>query len=161
MDSVIIIPTHNPGRELVSYVEELISACVPHVLVVNDGSDAEYSQIFEEISMLPGVTLLSQAVKDRESAMALAIDYYEAHLRPLGVSGVRTVLFENEEQAERVPGSPPHKRSPGLNEGLPHRRKAALPANDIWKQCRRREQIRFPVRQPFFILHRAIPRLQS
>ena len=102
MDSVIIIPTHNPGRELVSYVEELISACVPHVLVVNDGSDAEYSQIFEEISMLPGVTLLSQAVKDRESAMALAIDYYEAHLRPLGVSGVRTVLFENEEQAERV-----------------------------------------------------------
>ena len=77
MDSVIIIPTHNPGRELVSYVEELISACVPHVLVVNDGSDAEYSQIFEEISMLPGVTLLSQAVKDRESAMALAIDYYE------------------------------------------------------------------------------------
>ena len=34
--------------------------------------------------------------------MALAIDYYEAHLLPLGVSGVRTVLFENEEQAERV-----------------------------------------------------------
>ena len=102
MDSVIIIPTNNPGRELVSYVEELISACVPHVIIVNDGSDAEFSQIFEELSMLPGVTLLAQAEKDRESAMALAIDYYEAHLLPLGVSGVRTVLFENEEQAERV-----------------------------------------------------------
>ena len=102
MDSVIIIPTHNPGRELVSYVEELISACVPHVIVVNDGSDAEYSQIFEELSMLPGVTLLAQAENDRESAMALAVDYYEAHLLPLGVTGVRTVIFENEEQAERV-----------------------------------------------------------
>ncbi len=102
MDSVIIIPTHNPGRELVSYVEELISACVPHVIVVNDGSDAEYSQIFEELSMLPGVTLLVQAENDRESAMALAVDYYESHLLPLGVTGVRTVIFENEEQAERV-----------------------------------------------------------
>ena len=50
MDSVIIIPTNNPGRELVSYVEELISACVPHVIIVNDGSDADYSQIFEELS---------------------------------------------------------------------------------------------------------------
>ena len=102
MDSVIIIPTHNPGRELLSYVEELISACVPHVIVVNDGSDAEYSQIFEELSMLPGVTLLAQSENDRESAMAIAVDYYEAHLLPLGVSGVRTVIFENEEQAERV-----------------------------------------------------------
>jgi len=102
MNSVIIIPTHNPGRELVSYIEELISACVPHVIVVNDGSDAEFSQIFEEISMLPGVTLLSQAENDRESAMTLAVDYYESHLLPLGVKGVRTVIFENEEQAERA-----------------------------------------------------------
>jgi glycosyltransferase involved in cell wall biosynthesis len=101
----VIIPTYNMEALLPQCLDSLL---VPQmvealdVIIVNDGSDAEFSQIFEEISMLPGVTLLSQAEEDRESAMALAIDYYEAHLLPLGVSGGRTVLFENEEQAERV-----------------------------------------------------------
>lgn len=47
--SVILIPSLNPGSELISYVEELTGQGFLHIIVVNDGSSQEYSRIFEAL----------------------------------------------------------------------------------------------------------------
>lgn len=47
--SAIIIPALNPGRELIKYVSDLISAGFDRIILVDDGSDAEHRLIFNEL----------------------------------------------------------------------------------------------------------------
>ena len=45
----IIIPSLNPGEELVDYCKELASLGLDKIIVLNDGSGQEYSHIFNEL----------------------------------------------------------------------------------------------------------------
>lgn len=59
--SVILIPSLNPGNELISYVKELTGQGFMHIIVVNDGSGQEYSPIFESLRGM-GCIVLRHAV---------------------------------------------------------------------------------------------------
>ncbi|MCL2496955.1 MAG: glycosyltransferase family 2 protein, partial [Clostridiales bacterium] len=58
MNSVVIIPALNPGAELLAYVRELLSAGLPRIVVVDDGSGKEYEEIFAEMADLSLLTVL-------------------------------------------------------------------------------------------------------
>jgi len=58
MNSVVIIPALNPGAELPVYARELLKSGLPRIVVVDDGSGAEYAEIFAEMADLPLITVL-------------------------------------------------------------------------------------------------------
>lgn len=55
---VILIPSLNPGRELIPYIDELIKDNYVNIVVINDGSAKEYDSIFNEIELKEKCTLL-------------------------------------------------------------------------------------------------------
>lgn len=55
---VILIPSLNPGRELIPYIDELIKDNYVNIVVINDGSAKEYDSIFNEIELKEECTLL-------------------------------------------------------------------------------------------------------
>lgn len=56
-----VIPAFKPEPPLASVVLSLRESGFPHVVVVNDGSPAEFELLFDEVRRIPGVTLLSHA----------------------------------------------------------------------------------------------------
>lgn len=59
MNATLIIPTLNPDSRFPDVVAGLLAAGFPQVIVVNDGSAAEYLPVFRKIETLSGVTLLT------------------------------------------------------------------------------------------------------
>ena len=51
--SVIVIPVLNPDNNLITYIEELIRNGVQKIIVVDDGSDETYKDIFSLIEKIP------------------------------------------------------------------------------------------------------------
>lgn len=49
-NALILIPALNPTKEFVDYVKELIENGFKNILVINDGSNKEYSEIFKNIA---------------------------------------------------------------------------------------------------------------
>lgn len=95
MNSLVIIPAHNPKDALVSHVESLICQCA-QVIVVDDASHPKYSIIFEEIGRLPGVTVIRHSFRQgRNAALRSALEYYEAHLAPIRAMDLGTDISED------------------------------------------------------------------
>jgi len=59
MNKVLLIPAYNPEEKIVAVVKGLPEGTFDHVLVVNDGSGPKYSDIFNELSRIDTVTLLT------------------------------------------------------------------------------------------------------
>ncbi len=57
-DVVVLIPSFQPDGRLLSYVEELLQAGLQQIVIVDDGSAAEYDSIFDPMVDFGGVTLL-------------------------------------------------------------------------------------------------------
>ena len=51
-NSVILIPALNPDKELIQYIQELKRNGFDDIIVVNDGSSAEYLDIFERVKQI-------------------------------------------------------------------------------------------------------------
>ena len=51
-NSVILIPALNPDKELIQYIQELKRNGFDDIIVVNDGSSAEYLDIFERAKQM-------------------------------------------------------------------------------------------------------------
>ncbi len=49
-NSVILIPALNPDKELIQYIQELKRNGFDDIIVVNDGSSAEYREFLNERS---------------------------------------------------------------------------------------------------------------
>lgn len=47
---VVIIPAFNPQQSFVPFVQKLFSLNIAQIVIVNDGSDAKYEGIFEELA---------------------------------------------------------------------------------------------------------------
>lgn len=62
-NSVILIPALNPDKELIQYIQELKRNGFDDIIVVNDGSSAEYLDIFERAKQMD-CKVLQHAVKD-------------------------------------------------------------------------------------------------
>lgn len=102
MNTLVIIPVHNPKDSLVSRVESLICECA-QVIIVNDASSAKYKSIFEELSRLPGVTILDHTFRQgRSASLRTALEYYDARLLPIRAMDLLTEISEEYYQTAHV-----------------------------------------------------------
>lgn len=102
MNTLVIIPAHNPKNALVSHVESLICQCA-QVIVVDDASSAKYNSLFEEISYLPGVTVIRHTFRQgRNAALRTALEYYDAHLAPIRAMNIDTEISDDYYAAAHV-----------------------------------------------------------
>lgn len=102
MNTLVIIPVRNPKSTLVSHVESLICECA-QVIIVNDASYAKYNGIFEELSRLPGVTVIDHAFRQgRNASLRTAFAYYDAHLLPIRVMDLSTEIRDEYYQTSHV-----------------------------------------------------------
>ena len=102
MNTLVIIPVHNPKDSLVSRVESLICGCA-QVIIVNDASSAKYKSIFEELSQLPGVTILNHSFRQgRNASLRTALEYYDARLQPIRAMDLTTEMNEEYYQTTHV-----------------------------------------------------------
>ena len=102
MNTLVIIPVHNPKDSLVSRVESLICECA-QVIIVNDASSAKYKSIFEELSRLPGVTILDHTFRQgRNASLRTALEYYDARLLPIRAMDLLTEISEEYYQTAHV-----------------------------------------------------------
>lgn len=60
-NTVIIIPAYEPPKAFVDYVNELTENGFHEVLVVNDGSESKYDEIFQTLAQNPKCKVLSYA----------------------------------------------------------------------------------------------------
>ena len=102
MNTLVIIPVHNPKDSLVSRVESLICECA-QVIIVNDASSAKYKNTFEELSRLPGVTVLDHSFRQgRNASLRTALEYYDARLQPIRAMDLMTEISEEYYQTSHV-----------------------------------------------------------
>lgn len=77
-DYVVTIPAYNPMDTLDQYIQHLITAGVSHVLVVNDGSDEHYTDLFQRINMLERTTVLTHQINQgKGAALKTACTYFQ------------------------------------------------------------------------------------
>ncbi len=96
--TVIIIPTLNPDRRLITYVQELVSTGFNKILIIDDGSSDETHSIFTEILSLNSddtdITVFVHAINlGKGRALKDGINYYLTHLKDqyIGCGGLVTV----------------------------------------------------------------------
>lgn len=76
--SVIVIPVLNPDNNLITYIEELIRNGVQKIIVVDDGSDETYKDIFSLIEKIPQCILYTHDVNmGKGKALKDALKVYQ------------------------------------------------------------------------------------
>lgn len=74
---VVVIPAYNPDCRLLELIHELIDFGAEDIIVVDDGSEAEHKNIFEEIRALNQCTVLKHAVNlGKGRALKTAFNYF-------------------------------------------------------------------------------------
>lgn len=53
-----IIPAYNPQQSLITYVHQLLATTITQIIIVNDGSDQKYKEIFEDLNNIEGCQVL-------------------------------------------------------------------------------------------------------
>ncbi len=80
-DAVILIPSLEPDDRLPAYITRLAESGFGHIVVVDDGSSAEYQPIFNTIESLPGTTVLHHDVNHGKGvALKTGYQYILDHL---------------------------------------------------------------------------------
>lgn len=98
---IVIIPSLNPGKDLVSYVSDLIRLGFTSVIVVNDGSGEECSQIFDKLSKMKECKILIHSANmGKGTALKTGYRYVREHLTDL--KGIVTVDADGQHDVEDV-----------------------------------------------------------
>lgn len=100
----VIIPALNPDKALIQYCEVLLGAGIDFILVVNDGSDREYKDIFDAIGQKHGCCVIThrenqgkgRALKDAFRYFMEKGEFTEQYI------GVITVDSDGQHSAEDV-----------------------------------------------------------
>ena len=101
MKKTIIIAVHNPEDSIVSYVEALLSACVPNIIVVDDGSDMLFQPAFSRLDRLPGCTVIHHnGALDADEAVMAGINYYRNYLEPIAKNELLAVNYDSVKDRE-------------------------------------------------------------
>ena len=75
---LIMIPSLNPPKEFLGYVDELIKNGFKNILVINDGSDKEYDAVFKKIEAYKEIEVLTQDVnKGKGRAIKDGLKYFQ------------------------------------------------------------------------------------
>ncbi|MGD6968100.1 glycosyltransferase [Rossellomorea vietnamensis] len=79
-NTVLLIPSYNPDEKLKILVDEIIKANYSKILVINDGSIVEKKEIFDTLSQLDEVTVISHTVNQGKGrALKTGFDYIRNH----------------------------------------------------------------------------------
>lgn len=78
----VIIPAYKPDRKLLRTLNGLVEAGFTDILVVNDGSGAQFDAVFQQVEQIPQCTLLRHPVnRGKGAALKTAMAYF-AENRP-------------------------------------------------------------------------------
>jgi glycosyltransferase involved in cell wall biosynthesis len=73
---VVLIPAYRPDGALAAAVETIAAGGIPAIIVVDDGSGPEFSEVFERVSAIEKVTVLRHAVNlGKGAALKTGIDF--------------------------------------------------------------------------------------
>ena len=73
---IAVIPAYNPPEAILTVIEQLTSLCF-EIIVVNDGSDADYKDMFRECQKTSKVI---SHIQNKGKGCSLAIRIYESIL---------------------------------------------------------------------------------
>ena len=97
----VILPSFNPGAEIMAVVKHAVCQGFGDVFVVNDGSSGEHSAIFDEVAKIGGCTVLRHDVnRGKGAALKTGMAYFLEN-RPDGL-GVVTVDDDGQHRPEDV-----------------------------------------------------------
>jgi hypothetical protein len=75
----VIIPSLNPSTELISYVRNILDKGLKPV-IVNDGSNNSYDNIFDALQQIPGcIVLTHKENKGKGAALKTGYSYFQKH----------------------------------------------------------------------------------
>lgn len=101
MNYAVVIPAFRPMRELPHYIDQLIQRGVPEIIVVNDGSESEYDEIFSVIENIKGCTVIKHDVNSGKGvALKTAFVYFLEHFSHL--NGVVTADADGQHSVKDV-----------------------------------------------------------
>lgn len=100
-EPIIIIPVYQPLPVLLTLVQQLcIASC--RVIIINDGSDAQYLPLFDELCKIPHVEVLHHTVNQgKGQALKTAFQHFLIHYRDVS-PGVVTADADGQHTVEDI-----------------------------------------------------------
>ncbi len=72
----VVIPAYKPGNDCLDFIQDILAAGFPHIIVVDDGSGPAYSSFFDSLISTPEITVLSHAANQGKGrALKTAFHY--------------------------------------------------------------------------------------
>lgn len=79
--SCILIPALEPKKELIEYIYQLLENGIGHIVVVNDGSNDTYDEIFDTIDKIEKCTVLKhEKNRGKGTALKTGFSYIQSHI---------------------------------------------------------------------------------
>lgn len=79
--SCILIPALEPKKDLIGYIHQLLENEIGHIVVVNDGSNDTYDEIFNTIDKIERCTVLKhEQNRGKGAALKTGFSYIQSHL---------------------------------------------------------------------------------
>ena len=73
----VIIPAYKPDEKLISTLNDLVRTGFSDILVVDDGSGADFAPVFDQVKAIPACTLLRHPVnRGKGAALKTAMTYF-------------------------------------------------------------------------------------
>lgn len=101
MSFIILIPSYKPEQALVDLVEQLLARSSAQIIIVNDGSPAEYDAIFTTLARLPRVQVLTHAANQGKGA-ALRTGFRQIQSLPAEVACVVTADADGQHSVKDI-----------------------------------------------------------
>lgn len=97
----VLIPAYRPKWELPQYVNQLLKHGVAEVIVVDDGNDMEYDDLFQQLAEFERCTVLTHEVnRGKGAGLKTGFRYFRDHFPHL--TGVVTADADNQHLIEDV-----------------------------------------------------------
>jgi glycosyltransferase involved in cell wall biosynthesis len=101
MNISLLIPAYNPGDNLITFIEKLSRSEISKIVVVDDGSKAECSMIFESIKKINKVIVLHHSINiGKGAALKYGLDYIYGELP--GCSSVITADSDGQHSIKNI-----------------------------------------------------------
>lgn len=95
----LIIPALNPEEALIAYVQVCIQHGFSHIVVINDGSGTDYTDIFAKLDVLEEVTVLHhEQNRGKGRALKTALSFCQQKAEEWQLTGVITVDSDGQHQ---------------------------------------------------------------
>lgn len=98
----VVVPAYRPNRALNDLVTALVERGIASIVVVDDGSGADFRPVFDAVERIPGVQVLRHAMNmGKGAALKTAFGHVLAHVS--GVTGVVTGVVTADADGQHDP----------------------------------------------------------